>query len=203
MSMNVQQKIAEEALNTNDHDLQRATTWALNKTTELAKLAQEAKEKAEQEAQEALRIAKSKVHNFHDDNGTLLSDWKIQVVVKQFFGDRDYVGTVIEPVATSARYLKYNVTPGQGNENLVKLFIHNYSESNLTIHGRYKTPGKEEEILDAILIDRYRDASKPADDRELWYPVAFEPGTGGDQFVLVDKRNNTSTDVLRIYLSPQ
>jgi hypothetical protein len=139
------------------------------------------------------------VHNFCDTSGVLSSDWVIQVVVKQYDGADDEVGTEIEPMLTSNNLQHYRV---EANQKHVMVFIHNYSKSDLTFHGTYVDQYKDEEIMGSLHLKSHRDELNPADYVQLWYRLSFMPGEGEDAFVLMDCRKGTDQEVLRLRFTP-
>jgi hypothetical protein len=85
-SLGVTHEVAQEDLYKHQN-LELATTWALDKTVEQARLAQEAKEKA-----------KEKVELLVHDFGANGVPWKIHVIVTEYYNG---CGTRIEPHASA------------------------------------------------------------------------------------------------------
>jgi hypothetical protein len=79
---------------------------------------------------------------------------------------------VIEPMLTEHNSRRYKVVAG--NANKIKVWIHNYSKSDLTFDGVYVNEHGDEESQGGMFLFGHQDESRPADERELWFPLAQE-----------------------------
>jgi hypothetical protein len=180
-SLGVSLEVSRKALEENDQDLERATQWALEKTAEEARLAQEAREKA-------LSAVQSQLHDF----GASGVPWKMKVTVVQN-------GSQIAPTCTTGDSRTYAVR----TELNCRVYVHNCcGDDVLTFRGRYTDLEKDETELCSILtVQPWNNLLNPPHDTELWFPTKCDPGaTLGDEFVLLDAK--TGRDVLSIRLVP-
>jgi len=191
-SLGVVYEVAEEALYKYPN-LELGITWALDKTVEQAKLAQEAKEKADRLAQKAKEKAELLVHDF-GPNGVR---WKIRVIVIEYNNGRP---TRIEPQTSGFDFRQYRVPTRTIGTQRVEVTIYNYSADDLKFGVKYTN--HEDSTTENGGTEQVQAWNYVSDAHHVSLDMTcYKKGeTKGDEYVLVDQ--STQQDVLRIRLVP-
>jgi len=163
-------QMAEEALNTNNHDLELAKEWAVKKQEEEAQRLQRLEE-------EARTVNTESVDRFVN----VSADWDILFHMRQYANLDDKEGTAIAWVSRDATSVTYQVPPGP---HLKGTITNNSKTKHLSYQPVYRTVEGEEEP--EILYEL-----KPSELCELPYPIAKDPGEAPDAWLLVDVQGNT------------
>lgn len=193
-SLGVLYEVAKEALY-KCPNLELGITWALDKTVEQAKLAQEAKEKADRLAQKAKEKAELLVHDF-GPNGV---PWKIHVIVTEYYNG---CGTRIEPHASAIALREYRVPTRTNAQHWqrVEVTIINYSADDLEFGVKYTNhEDSTTENCDTKQVQAWNYVSVAH--HVSLDSLRYEKGdTKGDEYVLLDE--STKQHVLRLRFVP-
>lgn len=166
----VDQKMAEEALNTNNYDLQLATAWVAKKQEEEAKLSQSPEEEAlGVNAESANRFVSSTVN------------WDILFEVKLHANKVDEVGIGLAWQSRDQTSVTYKVPVG----SLIKGTITNNSTTkHLDFRPVYRTVDGDEEPENTYDL-------KTGESCELPYPLQKDEGEKPDAWLLKDLDGRT------------